>query len=151
MSAAQGTVSPASYPPPPSRGLVCSRDVESMLHRYMGYRKGREPLTSMANFCLTVLQIAAGGRRHAAADRFHIAKTVLHRVGALCATKGGAAARKAEGRQTELTQPEQRFLEDAVKAMIRRVAEVAHDPMAGFVQITMSAFPYLNDTPISSS
>ena len=151
VSAVQVTVSPASYPPPPSRGLVRSPDVESMLHRYIGYRKDREPLTSMANFCLTVLQFAAGGGRHAAANRFRIAKTVLDRVSKLCATKGGSAARKAEGRHKELTQQEWRFLEDAVKAMIRRVAGVAHDPMAGFVQITMSEFSYLKDTPISSS
>ena len=147
VSAAQGTVSPASYPPPPSRDLERSPDVESMLHRYIGYRKNREPLTSMANFCLTVLETAARGRR-AIPNRFRIATPVLTRVATLCATKGGVAARKAKGLQTELTQPEQRFLEDAVKAMIRRVAEVAHDPNSPFQQITMSDFPYLGSTKI---
>ena len=65
------TVSPQTYPKPPSTGLKRSPDVDSMYDRYTGYRENREPLTSMAYFCLTVLlessTRARYGRRAAAA------------------------------------------------------------------------------------
>ena len=48
-------VSRGAYPRPPSRKMEVSPEVKLMFDRYVGYRAGREPLTSMANFCLTVL------------------------------------------------------------------------------------------------
>ena len=42
-------VSPGCYPPPPSVMLI-TPDVQTMYDRYMGYRQGREPLTTMAYF-----------------------------------------------------------------------------------------------------
>ena len=54
----------------------------------------------------------------------------MNNVGTLCDKKGGRGARKAKGVHLELTQGEKRFLENAVKAMIRRAAEVEHHPHA---------------------
>ena len=41
------------YPSPP-RDVAVNADVQSMYDRYLGYRRGHEPLTGMAYFCLTV-------------------------------------------------------------------------------------------------
>ena len=43
------------YPPPPS-GLTITLDVRTLYDRYMGCRQGKEPLPSMAYFCLTVIE-----------------------------------------------------------------------------------------------
>ena len=142
-SAAQGTVSPASYPPPPSKGMTRNPDVGSMYLRYVGYREGREPLAAMAYFCFDVLLASTGkrqGRLPAAAKHYAISQPVLNRIANLSSNKGGAAARKAEGRLRNLTQQETKFLEQAVTTIIRRAAEVAHNPRASLQTITMRDF-----------
>ena len=78
LAVAQGTVFPPTYPKPPSTGLQRSPDVERMLDRYVGYREGKEPLTSMAYFCLTTLQGKDG--RAGAAARYCISKQILRRL-----------------------------------------------------------------------
>ena len=127
---------PPSYPQPPT-GIKRSPDVGSMFHRYAGYREGREPLASMAYFCLTVLEESAwhkvrnaNGKRDAAARWYGIPKNDLERVAKLCTIKGGAEARKAEGIGSQLTPQEKRYIESAVVAFIRRGAAVAFDPGA---------------------
>ena len=127
---------PPSYPPPPA-GIKRSPDVDSMFHRYAGYREGREPLATMAYFCLTVLEQAArqkiqdaNGKRNAAVQWYGIPKEALEQVGKLCTTKGGADARKAEGLSSQLTPQEKRYLESAVVGFIPRAATVAFDPHA---------------------
>lgn len=45
--------------PAPPRQFSLSPDVKSMIHRYSEHKMGREPLLSMANFCLTVLEASA--------------------------------------------------------------------------------------------
>ena len=49
------TLSPACYPPPPS-GLKLTPDVQTLYDRYVGYLQGREPLTTLAYLCLTILE-----------------------------------------------------------------------------------------------
>ena len=137
MSKPQVTVSPPNYPAPPATPLGRSPDVESMFRRYVGYREGREPLTGMANFCLTVLESAAGDRR-VASQKYGISKRVLNRVGVLCDSKGGNDARKAKGRDHPLTQHEEQFLQQVVRVMIRRAAEFAHDSNVSFDLLTTS-------------
>ena len=136
----QVTVSPPSYPSPPATHLGYNDDVESMLRRYVAYREDPRRLTEMSNFCLSVLVDDAGNRR-AASQRYGIAKRVLDRVGVLCDSKGGDDARKAKGRDYPLTQHEKQFLEEVVRAMIRRAAEFAHDPNVSFELLTTSYFP----------
>ena len=124
-------VSRAAYPQPPSRRLEFSPDIDSMYHRYIGYRTGREPLPSMAYFCLTVLENsvpARKDRRRVAARHYGIDYGVLSKIGRLCANKGGAEARKSKGVDEDLSEQERQFLEEAVKEIIIRAAEVAGDP-----------------------
>lgn len=125
---------PRSYPQPPSVGLKRTPDVDSMFNRYLGYLEGREPLPAVSYFCLTVLVNTKG--RRAAADHFGIAFEVLRKIGELSSERGGASARKAGGRDKDLSSEQQRWLESAVKTVIRRAAEVAHDPHARSKRIT---------------
>ena len=91
----------------------------------------------MAFFCLTVLENSAGGRK-AAARKYQIAKKVLEKIGYLCSEKGGSEARKAGGVTKELTQEERRFLNQAIKKIIRRVAERTCSPTAELDKISLS-------------
>ena len=141
------TISPKPYPPPPS-GLTLNPDdpdVSTLYNRFIGYLQNREPLTSMANFCLTVLETSLSKGRRAAAAEYGIDKEVLSKIGDLTANKGGReGARKASGIATDLSRKESRFLEAAVKAIILRVAEVAHDPDQNTLKIMLSDLPDLS-------
>ena len=138
----------SAYPPPPS-GLTLKADdpdVDTMYHRLSGYYSGREPLPSMAYFCLTMLERRFIGnrsvRRTATGGHYHIDVAVLDEVGELSSTKGGVGSgRKAGAAGTELSRKEARFLEGAIKQIIRRVAEVAHNPAGAFPTITLADLP----------
>ena len=137
------TVSTPNYPSPPS-DVAIDPDAETMHGRYMGYRQKREPLPGMAYFCLTVLEAGAGSRK-AAANKYGIDFSVLAKIGDLTANRGGAQARKAGGVATDLSGQEQRFLNQAVKAIVRRVAERAHAPTGALPTISLSDLPSLAD------
>ena len=133
-----------TYPPPSPVSVSLSPDVRQMFERYLRYRSGREHLATMAYFCLTVLETSTpqrGSARKAAAKRYSIDEPVLRRIGELTSTKGGAGARKAAGTQHELSPDETSFLREAVKTIIRRAAEIAHDPNAARRIITMQDLP----------
>ena len=146
LRASLSVVSP-SYPPPPS-GLTLKADdpdVKTMYDRLSGYYSNREPLPSMAYFCLTMLEYRRPGRgsqqRRNAAAHYHISKKVLKEIANLSSNKGGdGSARKASAVSTELSREEERFLEAAVKTMIRRAAEVAQNPDGSFQTITLDDF-----------
>lgn len=140
------------YPSPPSDfsllGLL-DPNAQTMFDRYMNYRRGGEPLPGAAYFCLTVLEnMAEGkkrdgeGKRKAVSRYFQFDKDVLAEIGRLSSTKGGpAGARKSGGVSLDLTDEERRFLEEAVKKMIRRAAEKAHSPDADLPKIKLSDLP----------
>ena len=132
---ARATIMLRSYPPPPS-GIKITPDVQTMWDRYMGYRQGREPLASMAYFCLDTLEDPEGKR--AAADKYQISSNVLKKIRRLSSTRGGQQARKASGMVRDLTNQEHRFLEEAIKALIYRVAETAHNPNSDLRKISLS-------------
>ena len=92
-----------------------------------------------SDFCLTVLQHPDG--KAAAARRYSIALKVLTTVGRLSTEKGGQQARKAVGKDTDLTDQERHFLEEAVKAIIRRVAETAYNPDGIRPGISLGSLP----------
>ena len=124
-------VSRGSFPLPPPTGVKLSREVQLMFDRYVRCRAGRELLINTANFCLTVLEKSVEGEkapRKAAAKKYGFEFKVLDEVGRLCACKGGAEARKAQGVDQDLNGQERQFLEEVVKAIIMRAAEVARDP-----------------------
>ena len=141
-------IAPSDYPSPLS-GLSIDADVQTMYDRYMNYRRKREPLVSMANLCLTILEDTAKtrtkkkmGKRQAAAQYYHISKKVLGRFAQLSAEKGGPfEARKSKGVGNDLTEQERLFLQEAVVKMIYRVAEKVNDPTKNFSQITLNDLP----------
>ena len=134
------------YPPPPSGNMCITPEVSMMHEHYLRWRENRESLPSMAYFCLTVVQqLAAQVKKtkvSAAAAKFGIAENVLRKIGEL-GVKGGSEARKAEGMHKKLSENERRFLEEATKRMIRRVAEVEHSANAKHPQIQLSDLPPL--------
>ena len=141
-------VAPAlkSYPKPPS-GIVLAPgdpDVLTMLNRFEGYLNNREPLPSMAYFCYTMLTKYLSEGPTDTVNKYGIGMNVLTKVRTLASTKGGrAAARKMEGIGEELDPSEVIFLKEAVKVMIRRVAELAHDPHKQRSKVTLADLPKL--------
>lgn len=133
-------VARAAYPAPPTRFRV-TPDVETLWHRYSGHKEGREPLLSMAYFCLTLLE-SDGRGRSGAAQRFGIDLAILGKLGEITSTRGDdATARKVHGKAPlPLTDVERAWVEAAMKAVIRRVAEFAPgDP----ISLIMSDLPAL--------
>ena len=108
-----------------------------MFHRYLGHIQGREPLSAMAYFCLTVLEQMGGGRS-VAAVRFGISKKVLRRISKLSTNKGGPSARKAIGSNAPHTPEEERFLKSAIQTLIRMAAEVEFGPDPEREKITLA-------------
>jgi hypothetical protein len=138
-------VARGKYPSLPNR-FALSPDVETMYVRYKAYRENREPITTTAYMCLTVLENSAGGRRRQVAVQYNIQKEMLEKLGELCSTKGDVReARKApkKGEYISLTQKERDWIQAVIKTLIRRGGEWAYDPNAKFPQITMADFPSL--------
>ncbi len=118
-------VSRTRYPAPPPNFRL-NPDVDTLWKRYQGYKHGREPLPSMAYFCLTLLETISGSREDAAAA-FKISGRVLSKIGQLTTERGDqATARKylAIKAGVPLSAQEIGWLEEAVKAIIRRLGEV---------------------------
>jgi hypothetical protein len=119
--------------------------------------EGRTTLNDGGYFCLTVLEAAAEMGRSApktrtsgpnslrakAAEHFQIDLTVLDKIGNLTGNRGGrSGSRKRQGADKPLTPAESEWLEQALKLLIRRAAEVAHDPTPGsHEKITMGDLP----------
>jgi hypothetical protein len=57
--------------------------------------------------------------------------------------KGGADARKGKGRPHAFTGEERNWIEQALKRLIWRASEVAHNPASAYTQITMADLPKL--------
>jgi hypothetical protein len=116
----------SKYPEPPA-AFRATPEVQHAYRRWLGFRSGKEPLQAMSYYVLTVAESAAGGRQ-AAARKFQIQEDVLGTIGRLSSTKGDeTTARKAgAGNQYEdLSAGEKRWLEEAVRLLIRRLGEHA--------------------------
>jgi hypothetical protein len=132
------------YPSPP-RDLSYTSDVESLSKRYEGYLKGKEPLLSMAYFCLTLLESRARDRANAGKVYF-IDEKVLSNLGRLTSECGNIfEARKVKGGQSfaPLTESEKNWIVDTIKQLIRRKAEYDFYPNVNFPLITMESLPNL--------
>ncbi len=129
------------YPEPP-KGIALDADVEAMSVRYTRYRESKDTLAGMAYFCLTVLEQAAGSRQ-AIPAMFGVAASIVTTLGRLTGEKGGSEARKGKGRPREFTGEERNWIDRAVKRLIWRAAEVAHDPASAQTKITMAELPKL--------
>ena len=133
-------VSRGHYPDPPT-SFRTSPDVDTLWERYQGYRQGREPLPSMAYFCLTLLEAMAGSRSRAA-KTFRISARVLTKIGQLTSERGDpSTARKYRAviSGSPLTGLEIHWLEEAIKAIIRRVGELSSTEALSTIE--------LNDLP----
>ena len=137
------TIVASDYPQPPAK-MALNPDVETMHHRYMGYRQGREPLPALAYFCLTVLEQAAGERKKAA-DTYQIQRKVLDNIGKFTSTRSGPDARKYKRVATELSSQERNFLGSAVRAIIRRMAEKHFAPDGDLPILSLSDLPSLGN------
>jgi hypothetical protein len=137
------------YPDPPSVGIVCAPAVELMFKAYCLYRENRAKLGEAANFCLTVLEeypfAPRKDPRGAAAQRYAVARRILNKLSDLAAEKGGPDhARKARGVEKPFTAAERCWLEETMKRLILRAAEIAGDPAVALPQITMADLPSLS-------
>ena len=98
----------------------------------------------MAYFCYTMLTKYLSEGPTDAVEKYGIGVNVLTKVRILASTKGGrAAARKMQGIEDELDPTEVIFLEEAIKIMIRRVAELARDPHKQRSKVTLADLPKL--------
>ncbi len=131
-----------TYPDPPTYFRI-TPNVETMWGRYQGYVEGRELLLSMAYFCLTMIEIEAGGRT-VAANKYHVDLPVLSTLGKLTSIRGDqSTARKMTRQHTgaALAGKERNWIEAAVKALILRVGE--YDPQNPMPLLTMQDLPAL--------
>ena len=138
LSSPSVTLSPGNYLLPPS-DVSLDSTVELMYQRYMDYLRGRRSLLSMAQFCLTVLEdsgptsgqqrkLKTSQKRECAARKYEIEEEDLKKLGNICANRGGPEeARKVDGVAKPLKESEHHLVKQAVKEMIRRVAQRAHD------------------------
>lgn len=113
------------YPNPPMAFRI-SPDVETLWHRYEMYLDGKEPLLSMAYFCLTLLETRGDpGGRKGASSLFNIDIPVLKKLGELTTNRmDGAIARKVQLSQIPLTGSERKWIEATIKKIIHRVGEI---------------------------
>ena len=69
---------------------------------------------------------------------YRIKLKVLNKIGNLSSERGGQQARKAIGKDNDLTYQDRRLLEEAIKAVIRRAAEKAYAPDSDLQEISLS-------------
>ena len=137
-------ISRGKYPPLPLN-FRSSSDVETMYLRYKSFCQNREPLTSMAYMCLTVLEVSAGGRPEAA-QQYNIDWEVLDTLGKLSSTKGSPEEIRKfrkNGTFVPLSSKEREWIRQVIKALIRRAGEYAFGQIEKLKQITMKDFPEL--------
>jgi hypothetical protein len=135
-------VTRGDYPSPPC-GFAASPLVLTLWQRFRGFLEGKEPLTGMGYFCLSVLQADAGGRRGAGV-KYAVHIDVLDTLGRLTSEVGDkSTARKLDAQSTcrPHTDPEQEWIKEAVKKLIIRAGEVAGSPGTAHPQIQMSQLP----------
>jgi len=121
------------HPNAPDPALRVTPNMNSLWQRYCGYKRGTEPLLSMAYFVLTVVealaaQTQADGTRFkalaVAARVFNVEEAVLKKIGELSSTRGDrSTARKVGANQPErpLMSEECVWLEQAVQKLILQV------------------------------
>jgi len=134
-----------SFPPPPT-DMAVDADVEFLFAIYQMFRQGTRTLSDAAYLSLTVLERRFRGAkdtRKAAAQHFGIDKNVLINIGKLTGEKGGLTARKAKGIENKYTAAESQFLQSAMTTIIRRASEVAYDPGANKIKITLADLPQI--------
>ena len=137
---AVGEVTRKTYPVVPTNFMAVP-DVVSLWDRFQGYKAGREPIASMAYFCFTLIKNRHGST-DAASKALSVDHAVLKKLSELSTNRGDSStARKMTASLTPFTAQETQWLEAVVRALIRRVGEIAsgHSPL----QLTMTDLPKL--------
>jgi hypothetical protein len=130
-------VTRGKYPQPPILFEI-SPDVDTLWKRYEMYLDKKEPLCSMAYFCLTVIQTKAGSRANAA-RLFFIDENVLDKLGELTSIRGDLlTARKINPGSTPspLSDKENKWIEAAIKLLIRRMGEYGFDRILSTIKLS---------------
>jgi hypothetical protein len=144
-SSASLHVTRTKYPEPPT-GIVASPAVETMWFRFQQFKEAKEPLLSMAYFCLSFLERTTGcekGARAAVCKMYSIDTTVREKFGDLVSEYGKPEeARKYSATHTEtpLREVERKWIEQVTLALIRRKAEFDFNPSATLKLISMEDF-----------
>lgn len=130
------------YPPPPDDQFVLSPDVESLWARYVNYKKGREPLLSMAYFTFTMLTLGGSGRPDAA-TRLNVEESVLRKLSELSSTRGDLmTARKSSPDWRPLSDTENVWLTTAIPRLILQLGYAATGTAPE--RVTMASLPSLS-------
>jgi hypothetical protein len=138
------------YPQPP-HDFVADTDARAMWEQYERYREGRDRLLPMAYSCLTRLQYRARnhpgkGSRRKAANMYRVDYEVLDTLGRLATTLGAEVEARKLSSQSQLRAPtaqEVKWIEAALRLLIRRVGQYAADPQRAWPQLTMADLPDL--------
>jgi len=141
------TVKQKNYPSPP-RLFELSPDVQALWTRYEGCLDGKEPLLSMAYWCLSMIEVSYGqGNREAAARTLNVDSQVLSTLGRLTSTKGDSAVGRKVPKRGELhalSGAEGTWIEAVIKKLIRRAGEYAGcDDNRALTRVSMQDFPPL--------
>lgn len=131
------------YPDPPE-DFALSTEVEVMWTLYDNYLQGRERLLPMTYTCVSWITHPDGIK--AAAERYKVSINVLSLLKKQSSRSGkGVEARKMDNneRRQDLTSKERRWIEAAVRALIKRAGQYAADPKKAWPEITNSNLPPL--------
>jgi hypothetical protein len=137
----------AKFPDPPTTRMERDTAVDIMFASFAAYLENRTQLGHAAYFCLTAIEERGGKfkkNRPAGAHYYSICMSVLSKIGNLTDNKGGPRARKAHGSRIEFTDKETRWLEEAMRVLIRRASEVAYDPTGSHRELTMADLPRID-------
>jgi hypothetical protein len=137
------TVVRGNYPTFPTEFEEVTAKVQAMWRRFDGYKAGREPLLSMANYCQTAFETLGGGR-HEATKRLFVNVAILSQLGEFCANQGGPDEARKVSRWSSgvaLTQAQRDWVEAAILALIRRTAQ--YEAGTGSNELTMACLPGL--------
>lgn len=116
----------SSHMPAPTT-FTTSPAVKAMWLRWLNYDEEREPLPSMAYYCLTKIDQLAGGNRRQAASISRIDFAVLSRLGKLVSVGGDDHERRKASAATQpppYSAEERVWIERAVLSLIKRLGEV---------------------------
>lgn len=136
---------PGEFPSPPET-IVSTPETERMFFRYGLFFAGKEPLLSMAYYCLTELEEkieprkprkTGSSKRNRIGQELGIDPEVLNRVGELSSEYEDDEVGRKAGTKKKLSESERRWLKKAVMLLIRRLAEHERNPNGVFDQITI--------------
>ncbi len=138
------------YPQPP-RDFSADTDARAMWEQYERYKEGRDRLLPMAYSCLARLEHrarnhGANGKRKNAASMYRIDHKVLDKLGKLTNTLGDEVEARKLTQQSQLRAPtpqEAKWMESALRLVIRRTGQYAADPQKEWPQLTMADLPEL--------